>query len=467
MSYVPLTGGSYVARSLTVGAQTCINLMPEAMPQAEGEPTAFAHYPTPGLRYIGVVGGGAWRGMYRATNGTLFGVVGNNVVVNADTGGSIVGTIATTSGPVSMSDNSVNLILVDGSAAGYTVLLATGAFSAISDPAFYGADRVEMLDTFFVLNRPGTNQFYVSRSVAVTFDPLYIAAKAGLDTLVSIAVFRRELWLFGTRYTEIWSDVGAADFPFQVFSGGIEHGCVAAASVAHTDGAVFWLDRSRDGEGIVLRGQNYNAMRVSTHAIEAAIRSYSKITDAVGWIYQIDGHIVYVLTFPTAGATWCFDLATSLWHQWQSGGGIHRGICHSAFSNYNLVGDVTNGNLYALDPNVYTDNGAPIQRTRAFPHLESNADRIFYTRFTADMQCGLVPVGQPEPQLSLRWSDDGGFSFGAPVALGMGLNGAANTSLQFRRLGYSRGGRVFEVSWNAPVATVLQGAWVETVAGAT
>lgn len=458
---VPLNGGAYQARSLTAAAQRCINLIPEAMPQNEGEPSALSHYPTPGLVLKGFYGSAGWRGIYRATNGTVFGVTGTAVfIVNADYTVTSIGTIATTSGPVSMADNGTDLMLVDGSPAGYTVLLATNAFSAIVDDAFYGADRVDVIDGFFVFNRPGTNQFYLSDNIATTFDSLYIAAKASLDRLVSLTVTSRQVWLFGEFRTEIYTDSGASDFPLQAISGGIEHGCAATHSVMRSDGLVFWLSRGKDGQGIVLQGSGYEAKRISTHALEARFQAYTRLDDAVGWVYQLGGHTVYVLSFPTGGESWGFDLATGLWHQWMSGAGRHRGICHVAAFGANLVGDYETSNLYALDFGTFTDNGAPIQRIRAFPHLVAGGKRMFYTDFTADMQCGTAPAGLT-PLLQLRWSDDRGATFGQPLFQSMGTNGATLTSMQFRRLGMARD-RVFELSWDAPVATVLQGAWIET-----
>ena len=466
MAFLPLRGGAYQSSSVLVAAQRCLNLLPELLPPEQGEPVPAVDLLTPGLRLTGVYGDGAWRCLYRSTTGVIYGVVGSELItVGAGFGVTALGTLPSGSGPVSMSDNGVDLLVVDGSARGFTVLLATGAFSEVVDPAFYGGDRVDCLDGFFVLNRPGTNQFYLSNNVSLAWDPLYIAAKAGKDTLVSLAVVSRELWLFGERITEIWQNTGASDFPLQIMSGGIEHGACAAQSVRATDGQMLWLGRDRDGQAVVLLGAHYGASRVSTHAIEQVIQKYATVSDAVGWSYQINGHTIYVLTFPAADATWCFDLSSRLWHEWSSSPDAsihrHRGVCHTAAYGRHLVGDWANGNLYALDAATANDNGSPIQRVRSFPHVVTDADRVFYHRFVADMRTGSVPAGQPEPQLTLRWSDDGGASFGQPVTLGMGPSGAANTSLQFRRLGTARS-RVFELSWNADVQTSLSGAWVET-----
>jgi len=157
--------------------------------------------------------------------------------------------------------------------------------------------------------------------------------------------------------------------------------------------AVFFVSADPQGQAIVMMGSNYNASRISTNAIEHAMSQYSTISDAIGYIYQEEGHMFYVLNFPTADATWVYDISTSLWHErtWNDTNGIehrHRSnVFAFAYGSY-VVGDWQNGNLYALDQNNYTDNGAPIVRTRSFPHVLNELKRVIYRKFVADMQCG-------------------------------------------------------------------------------
>ena len=402
------------------------------------------------------------RALYRAKNGVLYAVNDSRVFsLDSTLTATLVGTLLTTTGPVSIADNGITALIVDGSAYGYTITLTGNAFAYLSDPAFYGADKIDILDGFLVLNRPGTNQFYLSRNADTTFDPLYIAAKSGLDRLVSLTVVKREMWLFGENKSEIWRDSGASDFPFEIISGGIEHGCAACHSVRTVDNSVMWLSRDRDGQAIVMQGSGYNAKRISTHAIEAVFQSYARIDDAVAYTYQIRGHTIYALGFPTAGHTWCYDLATDLWHEWQTAGGRHRAQCHAAAYGQNIVGDFQSGAVYALEAGTYTDDTGPIQRVRSFPHMVHNAQRVFYTSFIADMEAGTIPAGLAEPLVTLRYSDDRGATYSGIQTQTLGVAGATRTSVQFNRLGMARD-RVFELSWNAPLETALTGAFVQT-----
>lgn len=472
---VPLTIGAYQTRSVIAEAQRSVNLYAEANPK--DAPCPFTYYPAPGTTLVSTPPVSAEsRGIYTASNGNRYEVVGSNVYsVSTANVYKQIGTLNSESGPVSMVDNGADMFIVDGTVNGFTVKIATSIMTAVSDPAFYGADKVDFVDGFFLFNRPGTQQFYISLFGDVTFDPLDIASKSTYsDNLVTLAVMHREIWLFGALTTEVWYNTGESDFTFGRMPGVyIEHGCAAKYSVAKIDLALFWLGQDLQGHNVVFAGRNYMAEQISTHAIEQALSGYSRVDDAIGFSYQQGGHAFYVLTFPTANATWCFDVVTGQWAQrgfLEADGTFsrHRMNCHSFNGGRNLVGDWQTGLVYMLDPNAYTDNGATIEYVRGFPHISgADGNRVMFRQFIADMEVGNgLPDDSAEPEIRLRWSDDRGRSWGNWVVGSLGKVGEYLTSIQFQRLGYARD-RVFELSWSAPVKTALNGAFVDVSRAAT
>ena len=482
---ISLLSGGYESRSVIASAQRCVNLYPEVnqretymmMPQLAGAPTIITHYPTPGLTKIAQGEALPVRGVYRASNDQVYVVIGPSVYsLNRSYQLTALGTIANNTNRVSMADNGVYLVLVDGSPAGYTIDLSTNTFADLVDPTglFTGADSVQYVDTFFVFNKRDSQAFYSSLSNSITFDPLYIANKtAYADKLVNLVVAHREIWLLGERTTEVWYDAGAADFPFAAVPGAfIQHGCAAKDSVCVAENTVFWLAKDQQGNAIALQGANYNAQRISTHSIENEFQSYSRIDDAVGHVHQVQGHTFWVLSFPTADRTWVYDLASNLWHERvyiDSSGVEHRARTNVGTAAYGvyIVGDYENGNLYTYDINNYTDDGNPIKRLRSFPHVENELKRVVYSKFIADMQAGgtLDPT-VTDLDVSLRWSDDRGVSFGNPVTQSLGGVGEGIKNIQWRRLGMARD-RVFELSWSSPVLTALNGAYADIVPSAS
>lgn len=486
MPRLPLLGGAYQARNVVANAQKCVNLFPELNPQSSQAPVPVTHYQTPGIRLLATPSYPAvGRCIYRATDGQGFAVIGNKVFyVDPNWALTELGTIGNAATPVSMADNSIDIVLVDGSINGYVINLSSHAFSQISDPAFYGADRVDYLDTFFLFNRPGTNQVYSSLSNSVSFDALDIAGKTGgADFVSTLIVKHREAWILGLFTSEVWGLVGGADFPFAPLQGAfMDHGCVARYSIAKADVAIFWLSQDSQGHRMVMRSKGYKAEVISTRALDVEIQSYQRVDDAIGYTYQQGGHTFYVLTFPQADKTWVFDLSTEQWHQWayiDNNGTLHRhrGNVGTFLYGQNAVVDYQNGKLYALDPNKFTDNGQPIVRIRSFPHILNDGNRLTISRVLADVgvgdieglavddvqvsdfnwdfnnDFGATPTTLLAPRIFLRWSINRGKSYGTAVAQRMGSTGQYDKWPSWAPIGMGRD-FVFELSWsiNGPAA---------------
>lgn len=464
-----LTHGAYSSRSLGANAQRCINLFTEANPK--DSPFPVTHYPAPGLRKLGTSPNNlGYRCLSRTkTTGELFAVCGNQVYqISSSWVFTLRGTMISSSGMVSMADNGFEILIVDGTAKGYTIDLVTKAFASVTDPNFYGGTRVDVSDTYFVLNRPGTNNWYISLTNEAVWNPLDIASKTSLpDPLQTVFCISDNIVTLGSLSTEVWYNTGASDFTYQKVTGVlIEHGTVAPYSLGKYESTAFWLSQNEQGQSIVLRMGGFAVERVSTHAIEEAFRNYPVVNDAVGFCYQIAGHAFYQITFPTADKTWVWDDAEKQWHERCSidSSGIHHRhaaqVCAFAFG-VNVCGDWQNGNLYAFDLSTYTDNGSPILYLRSWPHMEEEAKRLTFRTFIAEMDAGNAS-GDANPMVSLRWSDDRGSSFGEPVLMPLGQAGQYDTTIQWWGLGLGRF-RVFELSWSEPVKTALLGAYVDVL----
>jgi hypothetical protein len=399
-----------------------------------------------------------------------------------------------------MIDNGATIAVVDGSTGGWLIDMPTNGFSAWNDPTglFRGADRIDIIDTFFVMNVAGNNnnEFISTLSDTTIFDPTYYAFKAAYpDPLSSIIVNQHYIILLGTLKSELWFNTGLPTFPFTMFSGAYyEHGLGAKYSLATGDISVYFLGQDLQGHAMVWRiggGDLHSCRRISNHALEHQMRKMANsvgIDDAIGYTYQQDGHWFYVLHFPKGDQTWVYDDTLGFedpmvaWHQeaWTdpATGTLHRhrGNCHGFINGQNVVGDWENGTLYALDLDVYTDtvNGVVCPNTylRTFPHLGTGeveigvwgkrpvvADgrRIRYSAFMLDLECGLV---SDLPTVALRYSDDRGRTYSSDVLQTTGELGEYLTQPLWRGLGMARD-RVFEVEYACQGTAALNGAWVE------
>jgi hypothetical protein len=464
----PILGSTYVARSVNAANARMVNLFPEIVPEAGKEP-AFLNR-APGLRKLLSVGNGPIRGLWSFA-GNMYAVSGNALYkINSQYVATRLGTIAN-NGPVSMSDNGTQLFIA-ANPQGYIYNASTNVFQQITDADFPGAVTVGYLDGYFVFNEPSSQKIWVTALLdGTSVDPLdFASAEGSPDGVVGIIVDHRELWVFGTNSVEVWYDAGTADFPLQRIQGAFnEIGCVAPYSIAKMDNGIFWLGQDARGQGIVYRSEGYTGKRVSTHAVEWQIQQYGNLSDAVAYTYQQDGHSFYVLIFPSANTTWVYDASTQAWHERAgfSAGEFtrHRSNCQVFFNNEVIVGDYQNGNLYAFDLDVYADNGSIqkwLRTWRALPTGKNDLRRTAHHSLQLDCETGVgLNEGQgSDPQVMLRWSDDGGHTWSNEHWTSIGKIGQFGKRAFWRRLGMTLKlrDRVYEVSGTDPVKIAIMGA---------
>ena len=541
----PILGGTYVARSVNAADARMVNLFPEAIPEGGKEPGFLNR--APGLRLLANMGDGPIRGLWQF--GGYGYAVSGETLYKIDTlwNTTVIGTVAGSSGPVSISDNGTQMFVAcDGPSFIYNSL--TLEFKQIDDPDFPGAVTVGYINGYFVFNEPNSQRIWITEVLdGQSIDPLdFASAEGSPDGLVSVLVDHREVWLFGTNSVEVWYDSGGADFPLTPVQGAFnEVGCIAPYSVAKLDNGIFWLGADARGKGIVYRANGYTAQRVSTHAVEWQIQQYGNLSDAVAYTYQQDGHSFYVLIFPSANTTWVFDVATAMWHERAAfiNGSFtrHRSNCQMSFNNEIVVGDHELGNIYAFDLEVFSDAGAVqkwLRSWRALPTGMNDLKRSAHHSLQLDAETGaiddsvttpivildisdpnddllaengdflvweyisgtfnevlltesgdqlvqedggeivlvvvpisatggkiLVEKGLPtataiDPQVMLRWSDDGGHTWSNSHWRSMGKTGTYGTRVIWRRLGMTLKlrDRVYEVSGTDPIKIAIMGA---------
>jgi len=341
-----------------------------------------------------------------------------------------------------------------------------------TDGAFTSASAVDIVDNYFVYNRPDTQQFGASAALSPISAALSFASKDGApDDLVSLIVDHREVYLLGEVSSEVWIDAGTSPFPFQRIPGtSTQHGIAAKFSVARLGNSFAYLSRNIRGQAQIVQMNGYVPTRISTHAVENSLTN-QVVSNAVAWTYQLEGHEVYVISFPSINLTWAYDVASGMWHKWLYTNNLGqyeraRGNCCVQFQGLVMVGDYANGKIYKLDPLNYTDDGQHVRRLRRAPHLVADFQREYFDELQIQFQPGVgLSTGQGEnPQAMLRWSDNGGSTWSNEHWTTIGLIGKYANRAIWRRLGTARD-RVFEVSISDPVKAVIISANLKSSVG--
>lgn len=382
-----------------------------------------------------------------------------------------------------------------------------------SDGAFSGGNNVDIVDNYFVYNKPQSQEWGASDFLSPVSPQLSYGLKDGSpDNLVSLIVDHREIYLLGENSSEVWTDVGAVPFPFQRIPGtSTQHGIASVFSVSRLGNSFAYVSRNVRGEGQIVQMNGYTPVRISTHAVENTLQN-KYIDDAIAWTYQLEGHEIYVVSFPTLDLTWCYDVATQMWHKWLwvDNNNVyhrHRGNCSALFQNMVIVGDHENGKLYELSKQTYTDDGNEIRRLRRAPHLVADLQRQYFDEFQIQFQPGVGTtgvftqntanyIGDPyyiypdatltvgpnvtlyienitsintndvttNPQAMLRWSNDGGSTWSKEYWVSIGAMGKYKNRAIWRRLGMARD-RIFEVVVTDPVNAVIVSANLKASVG--
>lgn len=408
-------------------------------------------------------------------NGRMFAIGGNNLYeVSAAGVPTLVGPIVGDGRPVLMVASTTQLCFAS---AGTLYLFDLVGAAGLTTPAglLGPVSIVGYSDGFFIALLSNSRRFQISAiNDASTWPGLTVVTVTLFpDNIVSMIVDHREIWLLGATKTTVYYNAGAPIVPFVPDqSAYIEQGIGAQFAVSRLDNSIFWIGADDRGQGIGWRAQGYTPMRITNYSIETAWAKYPTIADAVSYSYQDQGHSFWVVYFPSANATWVYDVAVGQWHRRGSWNGNKYNADFSqnhifAFGMH-LVGDWNSGNIYQQSINILTDNGAPIHRMRRSPHVTLELEYIFHHQLQIDMETGLGPQpplldgqGKPrDPIVTLRWSDDFGHTWSNSYDMPCGQAGKFKTRVIWRRLGRSRG-RIYELTCSDPIALRIVDAYLK------
>lgn len=487
MKFPGMVGGSYTSQSLSADAQITRNLYPEKVESGRGK-NDYVLYPTPGLKLFATIDPPV-RGQFYVPSANRYFAVGGSklyeITYNPATGlgtPKVISTIALQNDalPVSMAASlgaSIQLAIAAGpQGAIYVYNLATNTFTSLSSGTITNVGQIKFSDGFFIAVQKNSNQFQMSAILdATTWPGIQVnAISVFSDNIQGIEIDHRELFIFGSKASVAYYLSGSNNIYDVIPSSFFERGCGAPNSITKLDNTVCFLQSDDRGNAVGVKMQGYTPVRVSNHAVENAWRGYGKVSDAVGYAYQENGHEFWVIYFPTPSKTWCLDMATMMWHERDGfNAKAHPSQNHVFASGFgaglHLVGDWSSGNIYQQSVSFLDYNGTTIRRVRRAPHLCNEQKWIWYDKLIVDVETGVGVIPPPldgsgnprAPQLMLRISNDGGHTFGDEQIKDCGQAGQFKQRVVFRRGGRSRD-RVYELAMSDPVRWALIDSYLET-----
>jgi hypothetical protein len=434
---VPFIGSRHLDRSLQVNAQRTVNWIPQL--EGDGAKSVLTLQPTPGLNAAGTAGNGPCRSGFYEFLGALYWVSGQQLMKRTSGGTvSAVGTLNTSSGACYMAVGRIYIAVVDG---GDLYTWNDTTFAVNADPQLPAAPSyITYLDGWFIVINGGTDEFHISANE----DPTNWASDFGVaessgDNAVACVATTSDLYIIGTKTTEVYYNSGNPDFPFQIYANGtLEVGTPAAASVARNGTNLFMVAQTAESSPTIVRINGFQVQRIADQDVAYTLSQMTTYSDAHGFAYTQADATYYVVTFPTEGVTLVYHVEQDMWHERQSDGlEIWRVYGAGSYAGRTYVGDYSTNDFYYLDLMKYTDNGATIRRERVMEALHRDRRLFEVNTFEVEMKAGvgLVSGQGSDPQVMLQYSKDGGNTWSAERWRSIGKIGEFGQRAVWNRFG--------------------------------
>jgi hypothetical protein len=466
-------GPSGASRSAHASCERSINfyLEPES-----NNPKSLLLYSFPGLQPVAELPTGPIRGLYESSTGLVFAVTSSRLY-EVFAGFTFIDRHAVPNGTnyVSMCDDGTSLVLsVEGQCLVYNMTTQAIVTVAPGEPTLtFG--RVAYLDGYIVSNEPGTRRFWVSNLNAPTIWGAlsYYDAQARPDDIVTLYVDHRELWLYGSQSTEVWTPTGRPlnDLqgigPFARMQGVfIEQGIAAPWAVQTLDNTLYYLGGVPRGDGPVWKSQGYQPVRVSNHALESALSTLDSVAGAISFVARHGSHAWYGLWLADLETTWLYDTLTGAWTELAALAddgtlGPFPANQHCYAFGVHLWGSATTGTLWTWNPGYHYYGTRERYCARISPWVRDDESGSKITFASVMLRCltgqgldgGVVPGS--DPQYRLSWTTDGTrWSFEHPRSAGK--IGEAERRVTWRQLGQDRA-RAFRIVSTEPILHCWRG----------
>lgn len=415
---INVTGPSYQSRSKPLSSQQTKNWYQQ---YNENGKDPYVLMPFPGLCTINSTITGKDRGFHRMAE-VLYQVKGE-YLYEIDSLGvhTLRGTILGSSRCI-MADDGINLFIVVPGEQVWQYTTDTLTVTEVTDVNITGALSVDFFNNQFIYTFADFSTISNVGNGAVASGLNRVGEETLPDAMVRDFVFEEVIYRCGVRSIVGWYNSGVGSPPIDKLQGRIFNiGLAAPYSIAKTDEAFYWLG----DDNAIYRAQSGTKQRVSTDAISNAISNFAVIDDAIGYTYTFEGQNFYTITFPTANKTFTINEALSEngWFELSSGTKDDKWQASSVMSVYgkDYAADSDNGNVYILDLECYTNNGAPLQRTRVIQNIDARliggaiGDAITMSRVVVSMETGVgLIAGQGDnPRIMMEASFDGGRTWSA------------------------------------------------------
>jgi hypothetical protein len=468
---LPIPLGFYQSESAPVSSQRCINFIP-VVPEGEALNNRVLMQPS-GISEYASTGFGPCRGGWVMNEIPYFVLGGELVSINASQVVTNLGIITGTK-RVSMADNGNDLVVVVPGGDAYAFNLASQTLTQITDPNFQLSDSVTLYRGYFVFTTSDGRQLFVSNlNTPLTFNALdFGSAEGDPDRIVTQIVDHDELSIIGKKTTEVFRNVGGADFPLQIIPGAFtQKGAHTKYGVVKFDNTYMFIGGGENELTSIWRqSSSSSATKVSTNVIDNAIQKFTEleISNAFTMTFSKKGQFFALFTFNSTripSVTFVYNgtasalAGFSVWSQFQTGVTDNAWRVNTIVKAYGLLlcGDSIDGRIGKIDDTVYTEYGNVVLRQAELKPLSQNGVKIFAGELEVDFEAGTgLTTGQgSNPIVRMSYSDDGGRTYSSEFSRSIGKIGEYGHETVWNRQGRFPNSRTIRFTVTDPVKATM------------
>lgn len=321
---------------------------------------------------------GQGRGIYPSSVrnlNQLVAVFDNGVyLVNQNVAYSRIGTIGTFEGDVFIAENNARQIAICDKQKLYIY-----DYSGNTTPAFqevtldFTPTYIAFQAGYFIATNTTGNEWRLSdpnNGLSWPADPPNVGEfETKPDRPIAVLPFPgsgNQLMVFGSIVTQLWTNTGAQLFPYQLNSYiNIDYGCINPATIAALETIVVWVGVNENSGPAIMYTQGGKPIQFSNDGINFRLAQLTNPTNAYGFLFKQDGHLIYQVTWPDDNLTLAFDFNTekffTLTDEYMS---YHIAKRVVFFNDRYYFVSINDGNLYEMSSEFTTYDGAEIPRIR-------------------------------------------------------------------------------------------------------
>lgn len=222
--------------------------------------------------------------------------------------------------------------------------------------------------------------------------------------------------VMGSKVGEIWFDTGQQLFPYvknTYFN--LDYGCLNPATIATNETIVVWLGKNEKSSPSIMVSDGNQPKQITNDGINFKLNSLTNPTDSYAFLVRQDGHLLYIMVFPTDNLSYAYDFNTEKFFTLTDTNGDHYPARRAVqFQNTAYFISVDDGYLYEMSSNIGSYDSDTIPRVRICSTVRMpNNDPYVVKNVQIVTEMGMADSADATPKyIDMCFSKDGGTTFG-------------------------------------------------------